>query len=427
MKLTPASISIPAPAATTWALLSAGWCAGVHWPKPFQEPLLTDFSPLGTKRFDKEWKFLCSCASPVPLAAEQLYALAANLDWDLTLELAAEHSVLGVVAMRLKKIDFAGIPGDAREKLQSRMRSQHLFTLSMTAELFRILEEFGQAGIETILVKGPLVSLLAYGDSAVRSYVDLDLLVRHEVILPASQIMTALGFEADVPEEAIRAGKIPGEYLFKRPGTQQIVELHTEKTFRYYPRPMRIADLYARQRRMPLDGREVPALSLEDELVLNCIHGAKHFWERLMWPADVAAIVARHPEIVWERARKAAEDVGAGRMLRAGLLLAESLLGVPVPAAMAASANADGVAKDLVRQIKSWLPGAGYAPPALRQRAMFRLKMGGGAFAGMAYLLRLSLSPTEEDWIEGKEERGSKVWEAIKRPFRLIRKYGQDG
>lgn len=91
------------------------------------------------------------------------------------------------------------------------------------------------------------------------------------------------------------AGKIPGEYLFKRSGAQQIVELHTEKTFRYYPRAMRIEDLYAWQRSAPIEGREVPALCLEDEFVLNCIHGTKHFWERLMWPADIAAIVARPP------------------------------------------------------------------------------------------------------------------------------------
>ena len=58
---------------------------------------------------------------------------------------------------------------------------------------------------------------------------------------------------------------------------------------------------------------------------------------------------------------------------------------------------------------------------------MFRLKMGGGGASGMAYLMRLSLSPTEEDWTEGRDERGSRVWEAIKRPFRLMRKYGQDG
>jgi len=351
----------------------------------------------------------------------------AELDWNMALELAEEHSILGVVAARLKETGDFGMPPSAWERLQVSMRTQHLFSLSMMAELFRILDAFGQAGIETILVKGPVVSFLAYGDPAVRSYVDLDLLVRDRVILPASRIMTGLGFEADVPEAAILAGKIPGEYLFKRAGAQQLVELHSEKTFRYYPRPMRIEDLYARQRLVRLEGRDVPGLCLEDELALNCIHGAKHFWERLMWPADIAAIVARHPEIAWERVRQAARDVGAERMLHVGLLLAESLFGVSVPSEMAATTNPDGAARDLVRQVEGWLPSAGYVPPPLLQRAKFRLKIGGGGLAGISYLARLSLSPTEEDWAEGREERGSRVWEAIKRPFRLIRKYGQDG
>jgi hypothetical protein len=361
------------------------------------------------------------------LSASEISSLTSNLDWNLALELAEEHSVQGVVTARLKESGHPGMPADAWEKLQGNMRTHHLFTLSMTAELFRILDAFGQAGIETILVKGPVVSFLAYGDPAVRSYVDLDLLVRDRAILPASRIMTTLGFEADVPEAAILSGKIPGEYLFKRAGAQQIVELHTEKTFRYYPRPMRIEDLFARRRRVPLEGREIPALCLEDELVLNCIHGAKHFWERLMWPADIAAIVARHPEIDWEGVRRAARDAGAERMVHVGLLLAESLLGVPVPAEMTANTNADSAARELARQVEGWLPSAGYKPPPLRQRAIFRQKMGGGGMRGAAYLVRLSFSPTDEDWAEGSAARGSRVWEAIKRPFRLLRKYGQDG
>jgi hypothetical protein len=154
--------------------------------------------------------------------------LAANLDWNLALELAEEHSVLGVVAKRLRELGDVSMPAAAREKFQGVMRTQQLFSLSMMAELFRILDAFGKAGIETILVKGPVVSYLAYGDPAVRSYVDLDLLLRDTAILPACRILTALGFEGDVPEAAILAGKIPGEYLFKRAGAHQIVELHTE-------------------------------------------------------------------------------------------------------------------------------------------------------------------------------------------------------
>lgn len=344
----------------------------------------------------------------------------------MLLELAAEHSVQGVLANRLQAVGYEGVPAAARESLQARMRAQHLFTLSMTAELFRILEDFSRANIDILLVKGPVISMLAYGDVAMRNYVDLDLLLRHRDIQSATQHMLALGFDPDVPEMAIRAGKIPGEYLFKRPGTQRIVELHTERTFRYYPKPMRVEELFARKRLLLLDGREMPALSLEDELVLNCIHGAKHFWERLMWVSDVAAVVARHPELDWRKAQQAAADVGAERMLHVGVRLGAMLFGLEVPAAMKNPIHGDPASESLCRQIMTWLPYSGYAPPSLPTRAMYRMKMSGGGLAGAAYLMRLSVSPTEEDWEEGAEARPSWLRDALRRPFRLFKKYGSN-
>lgn len=394
--------------------------------KAKREPVLPEIHPFGTSSLQKEWSFLCACVSPGVRDAGIRSLLASGLNWDVLLELADEHSVQGVLANRLEEAAFLGVPNDAREKLLGRMRAQHLFTLSMSAELFRILQDFSRLQIETILVKGPLVSLLAYGDPAVRSYVDLDLLLRHRDILSATRRMLELGFEAEVAESAIQAGKIPGEYLFRRPGTQRIVELHTEHTFRYYPKPMRIEDLFARRRVVPLDGQNMPALSLEDEFVLNCIHGAKHFWERLMWVSDVAAVVAKHPEMDWEKARRAAAEVGAERMLCVGLLLAELVCGVKSPAAMDEEIRKDRACEDLCQQIQSWLPYAGFTPPSLSRRALFRLKMAGGGATGAAYLTRLSLSPTQEDWVQGTEERRSWLWDAVRRPLRLFRKYGSN-
>lgn len=229
----------------------------------------------------KEWGFLCACASPAS-TPDEINSLTEGLNWDALLKLADEHSVQGLLAKRLSEIEPARIPVAARERLQSRIRAQHLFALSLTADLFRILQGFSDVGINTALVKGPILSLLAYDDPSVRSYVDLDLLVADRDIQRASQKMLEIGFQSEVPVSAICAGKIPGEYLFRRPGTQRVVELHTEHSFRYYPKQMPINDLFARRRQVLLDGREVPGLSLEDEFVLTCVHGAKHFWERLM-------------------------------------------------------------------------------------------------------------------------------------------------
>jgi len=51
--------------------------------------------------------------------------------------------------------------------------------------------------------------------------------------------------------------------------------------------------------------------------------------------------------------------------------------------------------------------------------------MRGGLLPGAAYLLRLSLSPTEEDWSPGKEGNRSALVEAISRPLRLARKHSR--
>ncbi len=373
-----------------------------------------------------EWAFLCACASPVSTPSDIEPLLNKQLNWDSLLDLAEEHSVQGILAKRLEEIAFIGVPDPAREKLQVRMRTQHLFTLSMTAELFRILQNFSRSTIDALLVKGPLISLLAYGDPAVRSYVDLDLLLRHRDIQAATQRMLEMGLHSDVPQSAIQAGKIPGEYLFRRPGTQHIVELHTEHTFRYYPKPMPIEQLFTRSRKVLLDGRSMPALSLEDDLVLNCIHGAKHFWEQLMWVSDIAALVTRHPELDWEKTEQAAAEVGAERMLRIGIQLAASVLRSAIPSALCSDIHDDPATEALCRRIQGWLPFAGVAPRSLLARAMFRLQMAGGGATGAAYLMRLSLSPTQEDWEAGTEVRKSWLRDALRRPFRLLRKYGSN-
>jgi hypothetical protein len=83
-----------------------------------------------------------------------------------------------------------------------------------------------------------------------------------------------------------------------------------------------------------------------------------------------------------------------------------------------------GAAK-LAACVRTWLTAARNAPPTLFERAAFRLRMRGGSLAAPAYLLRLSLSPTEEDWQAGGEISHNRLLDALRRPFRLARKYGR--
>jgi putative nucleotidyltransferase-like protein len=313
------------------------------------------------------------------------------------------------------------------QALLERQRAQMFSSLKMSAELFRLLDRFASEGIGALVIKGPVLAVQAYGDPAMRSYGDLDLLVRQRDIRCATELMIAAGYGAQVPVSAIDAGKIPGQYLFRRPDSQLLVELHNDFTLRYFPRRLPLEKFFARQIRVQLDAREVHALSLEDELVLISVHGAKHLWERLIWIADIAALVSRQTGIDWQRVADSAKEVQAQRMLHTGLRLALDLLKAQLPTKVLGIVRADGTAARLAQQTLNWLPAAGYAPPGLLERAAYRLRMRGGLMSAPAYLLRLSLTPTEEDWDDKAQAKGHGLREALRRPFRLMRKYGRKG
>jgi Uncharacterised nucleotidyltransferase len=381
--------------------------------------------PSGIDSFKGEWSALLECASSAH-DAQRFAVLLQSVDWDRLLARAEGHGVAGHLAARTRDLPVDIVPRGIKQTLAERQRGQIFSSLKMTAELFRILEQFTSEGIGTVFIKGPVLAVQAYGDPAMRSYGDLDLLVRQQDIRRATELMIAAGYAAAVPLRAIDAGKIPGQYLFSKPDSNLLVELHNDCTLRYFPRRLPLEEFFARQIRVPLDAHEAPALSVEDELVLICIHGSKHFWERLMWIADVAALVSRQAGIDWQRVADSARAVGAERMLHAGLRLASDLLKTQLPGKVQAAVQADRVAARLAKQCCKWLPAAGNAPPGLFERAAFRLRMRGGLIAAPAYLLRLSFSPTEEDWRDSGGGSGRKFLDMVRRPFRLARKYGRD-
>jgi len=379
-------------------------------------------SPFGNDFLHREWPLLLdSCWLPRDPAKISAMVDVVR-DADSFICLAEAHGVLGHFAAVLGGLPGFQIPSSFLDSLRVHQRAHLLSNLAMTAELFRILALFRQSEIECVVVKGPVLSLRAYGEPAVRQYADLDLLLRQKDIPRAAEILVAAGYDSRIPAEAIRGGKIPGEYRFRGLGTKIILELHTERTLRYFPLPLPIEKYFHSKTSVSLDGRPVPALSAEHEFILISVHGATHFWERLMWISDVAAMVHNHPELNWNYIRQSVAEVGAERMVRIALLLSERLLGVRVPAEMKNDVARDPECSQLVDKIEKWLPYAGSAAPSITQRAWFRFRIRGNVLSGAAYLARLSFSTTEDDWAP---DAGSptRFAEVLRRPFRLARKY----
>ncbi|MBI3669639.1 MAG: nucleotidyltransferase family protein, partial [Acidobacteria bacterium] len=235
------------------------------------------------------------------------------------------------------------------------------------------------------------------------------------------------GYRSDVDARTVAEaaeGKIPGQYQFTHDVRQCIVELHTEGTLRYFPTPLDLGGLGRRLEPVQLGGREVLTFSAEDALPILCVHGSKHFWERLSWIADIAELAQIPQGVDWEAAARRARELGAERMLFLGLHLANDLLAAPLPETILQRARSDRVVCKLGEQVHRQFWSETRDLPGLAQRALFRLRMRGNVWEGVRYLLRLATAPTEEDWSDaGLAGRFSPLY-VVLRPFRLLRKYG---
>ena len=373
----------------------------------------------------EEWAALLECASPRADFA-RLGELLHTVSWPALFTMAEEHGVIALLAAALRRFDDQIAPPDIAQKIREYHRAQVLSAMKMTAELFRLVDLFRATGLETVLVKGPTLAMRAYGDTGSRIFGDLDFLVRQRDILRATELMIAADYNFEISPDEIRAAKIPGQYSFVRKGTPLLVELHTERTMRYFPRGLPAEKFFAARQHELLDGHQIPVLSVEHELVLVCIHGAKHLWERLTLVADVAALAARQAALNWQESLATAEEAGAGRMLRTGIILAEDLLRAPLPQEVQSRIRADAAAVRLAREIAEWLPSAGHSLPGLLRRAFFRMRMRGAAASGLGYLLKLTFSPTQEDWRETNGQESAARWSTLRRPFRLAKKYRRE-
>jgi hypothetical protein len=144
----------------------------------------------------------------------------------------------------------------------------------------------------------------------------------------------------------------------------------------------------------------------------------------LLWIADVAALIT-HNRVDWDRVAMIAREADAQRMLRLSLLLGVNVAGATLSDAVRKDVESDAGASRMAPQVAARLPRVDDQPLNLFQRALFRIKMRGGGVPGLAYLLRLSLSPTEEDWLADSDSEKQRALSAIERPLRLARKYGR--
>src|SRR5262249_34702641 len=150
---------------------------------------LPEVPPFGNDFLKVEWPLLLECCAPRTNSERLRALLEQKPGWPVLLSLAEEHGVIAQLHNRLRAHSDCLIPQEIEKSLRERHRAQLLFQLSMTAELFRLLGLFRGAGVEAIVVKGPVLSVRAFADPGLRQYVDLDFLIRASDLKAAARAL----------------------------------------------------------------------------------------------------------------------------------------------------------------------------------------------------------------------------------------------
>lgn len=370
---------------------------------------------------------LCSARAKTPENTDRIRTiLREGVNWNEVLACSLRHGLGPLMYERFGGMDANLLAQDQREALIELVREKGKRNIGFLGEMLHLYDLFEAAGIPAYPYKGPVLSWLAYGSFTLRTYSDLDFVLPQKYIPEAIAVLEAAGCEAQFNPREAHAGQhghAPGQYAFLSSTKRILVELHTERTLRYFPRALHLDEMNARLIEVDIGGRHLHTFSIEDTLVMLCVHGAKHFWNRLSWIDDIASLVTAQ-SVDWPLAMRIAAELQCTRLLLLGLSLAHDVLGASLPQSVLESIERDLNVEWLAREIRRQYEGVFDPGDGVIARAVFRLRSRDGIGQGFRHMARLILNPTESD----REVVPLPNWlaplYALVRPWRLLRDYG---
>lgn len=399
--------------------------------KDLQETTTRTVSLYGGSRLEEDLLLHCARITPRPEMTERMRALMLNgVDWEYLLTTGRHHGLLPLLYWNLKSSLGEIVPAGVQEELRDHFQRNALRNLFLSGEMLRIVQLFREHGLGAIPFKGPVLAASIYGETSLREFIDLDILVRKQDLVAARDLLMREGYAMDTAmtkaqqDARLRSGC--AITLSRRDG-KAIVDLHWEFTALKFSLPFDLDNLWGRLETVSIAGRQVATLSVLDHLMLVSIHGAKHRWERLEWICDVAGLLLVQPKLNWERCLEESTKLRAERILLHALLLANKYLGAKLPPIVHRKLQADPVAHSLAARAGENLFSESSTALVTADETAFHLQMREQFSDRMPYVLyqvRRWMIPTERDRSIFRLPAFLSFLYYLFRPARLLFEYG---
>ena len=252
--------------------------------------------------------------------------------------------------------------------------------------------------IEYCVLKGAIFAIQAYDDLSLRQFSDLDILI-HPKDFPR---VYALLEEARYAPK-IKLGKkqqkfqvwSDNHFSFLQQG--DTIEIHWGIAPQENISSMLNDLMWEQLTSVQVFDKKINTLSPENTILFICLHGAKHGWKQLKWIVDLAYYYQLFPENAWSDLLKNAKQYGLFRQVCLGLLLAEELVGLTIPANVHALISEDPRAKELASKVSASL-FRGVAQTSLINDYLFYGSTQERWRDRFHYFTNLILVPKNPDW-----------------------------
>jgi hypothetical protein len=342
-------------------------------------------------RLEDRW--LIAAVQHALLGLEVVHPPATGVDWPFLLRQASLHAALPSLGSYCEERSDE-VPERVLKQLREEQAHVRAYNFFLLQELSRVTHALAAEQVQVLAWKGPALAAAIYADIGMRQCADLDLLIRPAQMETAVALLQRLGYR----EMKVDTGGHTRN--LERDSPKTVVELHQLVVQPHFSLPLETPELFVKAVKIPTFAGNIVVPSPEKLLLLLCVHGAKHVWERLAWVCDLVLFIRAHPHLDWLYLRQCAVKCRGERMLNIGLLMAELLCTGILPPEEALKVEMDADARKLSFDAWNWMFISESSHTLSFRRAWFQIAMRENAKDRcrlLRHLFLLAVTPGEVD------------------------------
>lgn len=342
-----------------------------------------------------------------------------NTNWEKFIGLCTQHGVISIVYKKIREFDIEIIPEKIIKKLKELYQQIVQWNFIQSNQLIKVLKLLRKNNINVIPIKGPVISLQAYGDIGYRMFQDLDLLISYKDFIPIYDLLYSEGYQpssvlSDKKKKLWKRFRRDIEFRIDR----TLIDLHQRITQAHSAFDLKKGQI-KKAGFVRIMGKNIPVLSPEDTLIYLIINSTKDQWNMLRMIVDLFYLIKSNPEMNWNYILKRSKKMGIQRMVLTGLHLMSAIIRKILPDIINSEINKSKDIKELSENYKIILlfKGSGNKTP---DRVKSISATFDSNFHKFRYLLYFFFTPTPEDfkWISLPES--FYFLYRIIRPIRLL-------